>query len=136
MGNWAVIKKLYHRIFLITIYALQVFAICFTLWKANYDSIILNSATFAFYLSLKCYQIFRRRDILESSCLLKNYTSLNGITKVFFSPEKEMTSQRGLTVLKSCLNTDLLNTFVIPASIFTILPATINEWRLFWSGDR
>jgi len=124
------------RIFLITIYALQVFAICFTLWKANYDSIILNSATFALYLSLKCYQIFRRRDVLQSSCLLKNYTSLNGITKVFFSSEKELSTQRGLSVLKSCLNTDVINTFVIPASIFTILPATINEWRLFWSGDR
>jgi len=123
------------KIFLMTIYALQAFAICFTLWKANYDSVILNSAAFAFYLSLKCYQIFRRRDVLESSCLLKNYTSLNGVAKVLFT-EREMYSQKGLEVLKSCINTDIINSLVIPTSVFMILPATIKEWKLFWSGDR
>ena len=114
------------------LYSAQLLVILFTVWKANYDSVILNSVAFAFYLSLLVYQIFFQKGSLNSTCELAKYTSLNGVVNhILFEKEKFKWAS-----VKGCINTNLIANTIIPATTFLVLPLTFSEWKLFWTGEK
>lgn len=135
---WSSIKRyIIHEVFfsrtlLVALVVLQIMAIAFTIIKANYDSIILNSATFGLYLSLLSFQILSKKNMFASSCSFKDHSVIGGLLNIaLFERDKGFWG-----VTKDCLDTSFVLNLVVPAIIYYTLPATFSEWKLFWTGKR
>jgi len=120
-----------------SILAMQLICFGFSIYKANYDSVIINPTIFAAVSTAIMYKSLN--SILSpNECSIDSFLKINRLASLYLQSILSKFSSDPLSVEQSliskCLNINFFIQIIMPIIILMTFKYSLSEWNLFWYG--